>query len=477
MNGHPSRILFFGEQKYTFIKASVEKGRVHRVEEPSELMEAVKREDYPVLIFDHNHPRFSRSLVARIYRRSPLSEFWHISRADHIDYPIYMADAVFPENITRQEFENKLSGVLKIKELLLHYKMVGKSSNLKQVAETISQVAPTDISTLIIGPSGSGKELVARAVHDNSSRSEKIFMAINCGALVESLLESELFGHEKGSFTGAVGRREGIFKRADKGTVFLDEVGETTPGLQVKLLRVLEEGSFTRVGGTEPVYADVRIVAATNRELTDAIGERKFRDDLYFRLGAVRINMAPLTERKADIIPLVDHFFTLQTGQRRGMSENVTELLINYGWPGNVRQIHNFVSRVAMASESGEIPEHLVLQFFEEQGYAERTLPVVTDKTPRQAEFELIYQALLSLGQEVRMLRDLILDNLPVGDEHDFEQAVKAKASGARLEEIEEELITKTLNEVGGNRREAARRLGIGERTLYRKLKKYRGDI
>ena len=156
MNGKPSRLLFFGAQQYTFVKAALEKGRVHRVEEPSELMEAVKREDYPILVFDHNHPRFSRSLVTRIYRRSPLSEFWHISRADRIDYPSHMADAVFPENITRMEFENKLSAALKIKELLLHYKMVGKSTNLKQVAETISQVAPTDISTLIIGPSGSG---------------------------------------------------------------------------------------------------------------------------------------------------------------------------------------------------------------------------------------------------------------------------------------------------------------------------------
>jgi DNA-binding NtrC family response regulator len=329
------------------------------------------------------------------------------------------------------------------------------------------------MSTLIIGPSGSGKEVVARAVHNFSDRKKGPFIALNCGALTESLLESELFGYEKGAFTGATSRREGIFERAHGGTVFLDEIGETSPALQVKLLRVLEEGAFYRVGGNSLVRANIRVVAATNRDLTEAIASGSFREDLYFRLGAVRINLAPLSERKSDILPLINYFFEQETGAVRGISEEAMKRLINYGWPGNVRQLRNFVQRMTVAVGEGEISESLVMQFVEEQGYVHRNLPVATGKMPREAEFQLIYQALLSLGQEVRMLRELILQNLParhdVEEVHEYDQ----HSSMPSMEEMEEDLIRKTLAAVGGNRREAARRLGIGERTLYRKLKRY----
>jgi transcriptional regulator with PAS, ATPase and Fis domain len=227
-------------------------------------------------------------------------------------------DAVLPRDLGRAEFETKTTACLRVKILLEEYHLVGKSAHLKRTAEMITQVAPTDISTLIIGPSGSGKELVARAVHQHSKRRDKPFVAVNCGALAEGLLESELFGHEKGSFTGAIGRREGIFKRADGGTVFLDEIGETTPALQVKLLRALEDGSFYRVGGEEVVHTNVRIVAATNRELTEAIGEGRFREDLYYRLGTFRINLAGLHERKADISRCQS--FLYRTDRARGFS-------------------------------------------------------------------------------------------------------------------------------------------------------------
>jgi DNA-binding NtrC family response regulator len=466
-------ILFFAEKDYPFIRSSIGSGRVRMVGEPSELVEAVKHDMFSIILFDMAHPRFSESLVVRVYRRTPLAEFWLLTHDEHHTLPEYMIDNIFSYDVRKAEFEVRIKAVLRIKTLLEEYHMVGKSANLKQVAEMISQVAPTDISTLIIGPSGSGKELVARALHRHSTRKDKPFIAVNCGALAEGLLESELFGHEKGAFTGAIGNREGIFKRADGGTVFLDEIGETSPALQVKLLRVLEEGNFNRVGGSELIHADIRVVAATNRELAEAIAGKEFREDLYYRLGAIRINLAGLAERKADIIPLINHFFREQTGTVRGISERAMETLIHYGWPGNVRQLRNFVSHMAVTAGDGEISEHHVTQFIEEQGYVERHLPVITDKTPQQAEFQLIYQALLSLGQEVRMMRDLIVENLPSGHEavepHDITYPYRVGS----IEEVEEKLIKQTLESVGGNRRQAARRLGIGERTLYRKLKKY----
>ncbi len=466
-------ILIFAEKDYPFLQTALGTGQAERVSEPSALFDKIKRQSYPIIIFDSASSQYTDSVVTRTYRRSPASEFWLLADEGLYTVPEYMVEAVIRYTTKKSDFNARVKACLRIKALLEDYGLVGKSANLKQVAEMISQVAPTDMSTLVIGPSGSGKEVVARAVHAFSSRRNGPFIAFNCGALVESLLESELFGYEKGAFTGASSRREGIFKRADRGTVFLDEIGETSQALQVKLLRVLEEGSFYRVGGETLVQTDIRVVAATNRDLTEAIASGQFREDLYFRLGAVRINLLPLSERKADILPLVNHFFREETGSTRGISEGTLKLLVNYGWPGNVRQLRNFVQRMIVAVGDGEIPESLVMNFIEEQGYVHRNLPVVTGKMPQEAEFQLIYQALLSLGQEVRMLRDLIVENLPArhgaGEVHDSDSG----ASIPTMEEMEEELIRKTLASVAGNRREAARRLGVGERTLYRKLKKY----
>jgi DNA-binding NtrC family response regulator len=466
-------ILLFAQKEFPFARGELTAVRLVAAAEPAELMETVKQDKVAIIIFDTAHPRFNDQLVMRIYRRTPNSEFWLLADEEDHTLPAYVVDAVLPRGIGRAEFEKRTSACLRVKTLLEEYHLVGKSAQLKRTADMIAQVAPTDISTLIIGPSGSGKELVARAVHQHSHRRSKPFVAVNCGALAEGLLESELFGHEKGSFTGAIGRREGIFKRADGGTVFLDEIGETTPALQVKLLRALEEGSFYRVGGEDVVHTDVRIVAATNRELTEAIAEGKFREDLYYRLGTFRINLTGLYEREADIIPLINHFFIEQTGSVRGFSERAMELLTNFGWPGNVRQVKNFVSRIVVSAPEGEISEQLVTQFVEEQGYVERNLPVVTGKTPQQAEFQLIYQALLSLGQEIHLLRDLIVDNLPSRRAGGMAEGDVRGGDVGAMEKMEEELILRTLASTGGNRREAARRLGIGERTLYRKLKKF----
>jgi DNA-binding NtrC family response regulator len=466
-------MLIFTDTDYPFLEQSLASGQAEQVSEPSMLFDKIKQRLYPIIIFDTASSKYRDSIVARMYRRTPGSEFWLLADGPEHALPDYMVDADLRFTIRKSEFNARVKACLRVRALLEDYGLVGKSANLKQAAEMISQVAPTDMSTLVIGPSGSGKEVVARAVHDASPRTTGPFIAFNCGALVESLLESELFGYEKGAFTGAASRKDGIFKRADGGTVFLDEIAETSQALQVKLLRVLEEGSFYRVGGDSLVKTDIRVVAATNRDLTEAIASGDFREDLYFRLGAVRINLAPLSERKADILPLINHFFRQETGSVRGISDAAMQRLIDYGWPGNVRQLRNFVQRMAVAANGGEISESLVSQFIEEQGFVHRNLPVVTGKQPREAEFQLIYQALLSLGQEVRMLRELIFEHLPTGASEAEGEETDRGSSIPSMEEMEEDLIRKTLAAVGGNRREAARRLGIGERTLYRKLNKY----
>lgn len=468
-------VLFFAEDDYSFLEKSLDKGTAIKAIEPSTLVEEVKEYSYPVILFDTSHSQFSESLIVRVYRKIPEADFWLLSDTGSYDLPQYLADAVISPKISRSEFDSRLKATLQVRQQLRDYRMVGKSANLKRTAEIIGQVAPTDISTLIIGPSGSGKELVAQALHEQSKRNGKAFIAVNCGALAETLLESELFGYEKGAFTGALGRREGIFKRADGGTVFLDEIGETSAALQVKLLRVLEEGSFYRVGGQGPVHTDIRILAATNRELLDAIAEGDFREDLYFRLGAMRINTTGLTQRTADVMPLINNFFIKESDMVRPVSRRAMELLLNYSWPGNVRQLRNFVNRIIVSGGSGEVSEHQVTQFIEEQGYTERTLPVVTGKTSQEAEFQLIYQALLSLGQEVRMLRDLIMQHLPSRDDT-IETEASPDYSAGTLEEMEREMLDRALEETGGNRSEAAKRLGVSLRTLYRKLQKH-GDI
>lgn len=469
-------ILFFGDTRYPFLAVDQVRYQIIQIREVSELFGAIRNADFDLILLDTGHHQFARPLIQRIYRRTPMTELWLVGGYEGALLPHELIDQSIPADISPADFEAKISAAMRVRDLLKAMHLVGKSANLKRAAELIAQVAPTKISTLIIGPSGSGKELVARAVHEQSPRRGEPFIAVNCGALTESLLESELFGHEKGSFTGAVSRREGIFRRANGGTVFLDEIGETSPALQVKLLRALEEGAFYRVGGEETVRTDIRVLAATNRDLNDAIADSKFREDLYFRLSAFRISLSGLAERKADILPLLYYFAQQQEKKLRPLSERAVEIILNYNWPGNVRQLRNFVGRMALLGGSGEISEPEVMQYIEEQGFTQRHLPVVTGQTPHQAEFQLLYQALLSLGQEVRSLRDLITRNLPRRDEQEVELSTDEENGAGTMDNMEESLIRATLEAVGGNRREAARQLGIGERTLYRKLKKY-GDL
>ena len=274
--------------------------------------------------------------------------------------------------------------------------MIGRSAAMLPVFEMISKVAGTRSTVLIQGESGTGKELVAQAVHENSPRSADPFIPVHCGAIPETLLESELFGHEKGSFTGAIARKEGVFKLADGGTLFLDEVSEMSVPLQVKLLRVLETGSFRRVGGVDDIHVDVRVVAATNRELRDLLDRNLFRQDLYYRLNVFPIVLPPLRERESDIPMLVEHFRTKlrEAGSAVGpVSDEAIELLVAYRWPGNVRELENVIERAVILSSGEEIrPDHLPLELRPTDQHAEAPEDD-SDRTFRDAkgEFEKHY--------------------------------------------------------------------------------------
>jgi two-component system response regulator AtoC len=303
--------------------------------------------------------------------------------------------------------------------------IVTRSPKMRQIIELTRVVANSNATVLITGESGTGKELVARAIHSHSPRSKRSFVAVSCAALPESLLESELFGHEKGAFTGASMRRKGKIELAHNGTLFLDEVGEMSPNIQVHLLRVLEEREFTRVGGNELIKVDVRLVSATNRDLQVALRDNKFREDLYYRLNVVTIDLPPLRERTEDILLLAEHFlkkFTIENMKKvTGFSKEVTEFLFKYPWPGNVRELENTIERAVILAQ-----------------------------------------------EEVIQLKDLLQKNSPL---------VISSPADYTLREVETRHIRDVLNDTGGNYSHAAKILGISRVTLYNKVKKYKIDV
>lgn len=267
------------------------------------------------------------------------------------------------KTLTRLKEEN----ILLQDEIFKNYgEIVGRSTAMKQIFEWINRVAQEDSTVLIEGESGTGKELVARALHSKSQRHDKPFIKVNCGALSDSLLESELFGHEKGAFTGAVRRKKGRFELADGGTIFLDEIGDISPSMQVKLLRVLQEREFERVGGEETISVNVRVISATHRPLSKLIHEEKFREDLYYRLRVIPITLPPLRERKEDIPSLIDHFlkkFADNKGEKpRAIDPTGMELLSQYSWPGNIRELQNLVERLCVISTNAQIDDMLIAQ-------------------------------------------------------------------------------------------------------------------
>jgi DNA-binding NtrC family response regulator len=302
------------------------------------------------------------------------------------------------------------------------YRLVGSSAAMQRVLRLIEKVAPTDSTVLVRGASGTGKELVARAVHLNSARRERPLVTINCAALQETLLESELFGHEKGSFTGAVQAKAGLFEVAEGGTLFVDEIAEMAPGLQAKLLRVLEDGHYRRVGGTQEAHADVRVIAATNKPLEDEIKAGRFREDLYYRLAVMTIDLPPLRERPQDIPELIEHFLTTRpVGPVRSRIEpGAVAALSRYGWPGNVRELANVLERAQILAEN-----HVV----------------TLDDLPES-----------------------IVDAAP---------ALAGAGDPGHLREVERRHVLEVLQEHHGNKVQAARALGISRRALYRMIAKY----
>ena len=380
--------------------------------------------------------------------------------------------------------------------------LVGSSSVMQELRERILLVAPSMVSTILLtGESGSGKDQVASAIHDQSPRRDAPFNPINCAAIPDNLLENELFGHEKGAFTDAKTQYRGVFERADGGTVFLDEIGEMSLAAQVRLLRVLEQREVTRIGGSGALAVDIRVIAATNKNLQAAVGAREFRRDLYHRLKVVELAIPALRRRAQDIPELLEHFRE-QFGRREqtrfdGFSQAAVRLLTEYAWPGNVRELRNLVEHMVFLGPKGKVQPDDILPQLEGLADAERTLPVPTSKTPDQSERELIYFALLDLKREVSALRDAVEKRVvdptpsPVQPMYQYEDAPFApsapdaaaaraivaepdpEAEGRTLKALEREAIERVLNQVRGNRQKAAEMLGIGVRTLYRKLHEY----
>jgi transcriptional regulator with PAS, ATPase and Fis domain len=353
--------------------------------------------------------------------------------------------------------------------------IVGESPEILEIVDVVRQVAPTDITVLITGESGVGKEVLMSAIHAASKRASKPLVTVNCGAIPEGLIESELFGHEKGSFTSAVDMRKGYFEIADGGTIFLDEIGETPLSTQVKLLRVLENGEFMRVGASVPRKADVRVIAATNKNLDYEVQQKHFRADLYFRLRSVNIHVPPLRNRREDIPLLVDHIIREFTEKNKmsfeGFTDEATDLLLNYDWPGNVRELRNVLESIVVLENGKRITAEGVQKYLQSQRVesAERNLPVRSNRSVEQAERELIYRALLDLKTNILELREIVaLQAAALPGNNGHKEGVEVN------DEMERRMIRSSLERHRGNRRLAAKELNISERTLYRKIKDLR---
>ncbi len=365
--------------------------------------------------------------------------------------------------------------------------IIGNSFAIQEIKEIIKQVAPTDITVLITGESGVGKEVIAKALHTSSLRSQKPMITVNCGAIPEGIIESELFGHEKGSFTGAGDTRKGYFEIADGGTIFLDEIGELPLSTQAKFLRVLENGEFMRVGSNITRKVDVRIIAATNRNLENGVRENNFRKDLYFRLRSINIRIPPLRDRKEDI-PLFIEYFAKNFAERNnipaeGFSMDAMEVLINYRWDGNVRQLKNTIESLFVMNKGKLIEENDVrkqLNTYQdhqiEYVQPQRNLPVHTHKTSEQVERELIYRALLEIKNDVVEIKQFLnnfAETKPVLNESYLETNNSSYSEDLTLDEMDKRYIIKILQKYHGNRRLAAKKLNISERTLYRKINEF----
>lgn len=389
----------------------------------------------------------------------------------------------------------------RLKQLKLKYDIVGNDAGLMRAIDLSLRVAPVDLSVLIVGENGVGKEVFSRLIHEHSLRKGRKFFAVNCGAIPEGTIDSELFGHEKGAFTGAIDKREGYFSVADGGTLFLDEVGELPLQTQARLLRVLESGEFIAVGSSVVKRTNVRVVAATNVDMGEAIRRGRFREDLFYRLGGVTIQVPPLRERGDDIV-LLFRKFALDMAERYNMpairlTENAQKVLKAYSWPGNVRQLRNVAETLSVTMDTREVDEDTLREFLPSVP-ANHSQLLARDTDAARAgryeqERELIFKILFALQRDVEQLKEALrgagvdpnavaraLPGPVVSDakhafddaEVDFAEEIK-EAGQPTIEEVTEELIREALRRHKGHRRAAAEELGISERTLYRKINEY----
>ena len=412
------------------------------------------------------------------------------------------------------------SELQKIKQ---RYNIVGNCDELNHALDVALQVAPTDLSVLIIGESGVGKEIIPRIIHDNSPRRREKYFAINCGSIPEGTIDSELFGHEKGSFTGAIGESEGYFGTANKGTIFLDEVGELPLATQARLLRVLETGEYIRVGGQEIRKTNVRIVAATNVNMQKAVSEGRFREDLYYRLNTIPVKMPPLRERGNDIL-LLFKLFTMQMAEKYNipritLTEDAKKIMLKYKWPGNVRQLKNITEQMSVLSTEREIDANTIHQFIPEDPESTQLamIPNQGGAHSYENERELLYKILYELRGNVSEMRREMNDmrkkideasklenatpyqqttpypttmhtlapaeqHVPPYGMHDMRQQNRVEdveseeikdSDSLNLNDLGRQMVERALEKNGGNRKKAAAELGISDRTLYRRIKQY----
>lgn len=412
------------------------------------------------------------------------------------------------------------SELQKIKQ---RYNIVGNCDELNHALDVALQVAPTDLSVLIIGESGVGKEIIPRIIHDNSPRRREKYFAINCGSIPEGTIDSELFGHEKGSFTGAIGESEGYFGTANKGTIFLDEVGELPLATQARLLRVLETGEYIRVGGQEIRKTNVRIVAATNVNMQKAVSEGRFREDLYYRLNTIPVKMPPLRERGNDIL-LLFKLFTMQMAEKYNipritLTEDAKKIMLKYKWPGNVRQLKNITEQMSVLSTEREIDANTIHQFIPEDPESTQLamIPNQGGAHSYENERELLYKILYELRGNVSEMRREMNDmrkkideasklenatpyqqatpypttmhtlapteqHVPPYGMHDMRHQNRVEdveveeikdSDSLNLNDLGRQMVERALEKNGGNRKKAAAELGISDRTLYRRIKQY----
>ncbi|MDX1446864.1 sigma-54 dependent transcriptional regulator [Lishizhenia sp.] len=414
-----------------------------------------------------------------------------------------------------------------IQQIKQRFGIIGNATLLNRALEVAAQVAPTDISVLVTGESGTGKEIIPQVIHQLSSRKHGEYIAVNCGAIPEGTIDSELFGHEKGAFTGASGSRKGYFEVADGGTIFLDEVAELPMQTQVRLLRVLETGEFIRVGSSKVIKTDVRVVAATNENMMEAIQKGKFREDLLYRLSTVPIQLPPLRDRQDDIHLLFRKFAHDFAEKYRmpavKLTDEAVELILNYPWPGNIRQLKNIAEQISVIENERLLTPEILRQYLPEKHHS--NLPAIVNKEKEKDEFysdrELMYKFLFDMKNDLNELKKLVVEilnnnsdvNLSANQrdvlnkmyedyqtdtpksylpspvkrdndydagkddeiriiEDDYEDHVEIEES-LSLEDREKELIQKALEKHNGKRKYAAKELGISERTLYRKIKEF----